>query len=191
MTSTVAIYGAGIAGAILASRLAGDFDVTLVAPTDYFEVPMAMPRLAVRPALADKAVISIAEALPKVDHVRGRLAELTPAGGLVDTADGTRRMIAGDITVLATGSRFTSSLMRPLAGSMMERRAIFHRLTASLAAAQRIVVVGGGPIGVEIAAEIVETWPGRSVTMSSRAFLVGRPNRWRLTPQNSWNVEGS
>jgi NADH dehydrogenase FAD-containing subunit len=191
MTSTVAIYGAGIAGAILASRLAGDFDVTLVAPTDYFEVPMAMPRLAVRPALADKAVISIAEALPKVDHVRGRLAELTPAGGLVDTADGTRRMIAGDITVLATGSRFTSSLMRPLAGSMMEGRAIFHRLTASLAAAQRIVVVGGGPIGVEIAAEIVETWPGRSVTMSSRAFLVGRPNRWRLTPQNSWNVEGS
>src|ERR1700752_2409208 len=112
MTSTVAIYGAGIAGAILASRLAGGFDVTLVAPTGYFEVPMAMPRLTVRPQLADKAIIPIAEALPDVRHVHGRLMELTAAGGLVDTADGTRRMITGDITVLATGSRFASSLIR-------------------------------------------------------------------------------
>ncbi len=84
MKSKITIYGAGVAGAILASRLAEDFDVTVVAPTNYFEVPMAMPRLIVQPGLADKAIISIVEALPKVRHIHARLAELTRAGGLVE-----------------------------------------------------------------------------------------------------------
>src|SRR6202011_1535967 len=39
------------------------------------------------------------------------------------------------------------------------------RLEVSLSAARRILIVGGGPVGVEMAGEIVETWPGRSVTI--------------------------
>jgi 2-polyprenyl-6-methoxyphenol hydroxylase-like FAD-dependent oxidoreductase len=41
---SVAIYGGGIAGAVLANRLSRDFNVVLVDPHDYFEVPMAAPR---------------------------------------------------------------------------------------------------------------------------------------------------
>src|SRR4030088_3513238 len=114
MKSKIVIYGAGMAGAILASRLAEDFDVTVVAPTNYFEVPMAMPRLMVQPGFAEKAVISISEALPKVQHIQGRLAKLASAGGLVDGSDGARRMVTGDISVLATGSRFAGELVRAL-----------------------------------------------------------------------------
>jgi NADH dehydrogenase FAD-containing subunit len=164
MKSKILIYGAGMAGAMLASRLAEDFDVTVVAPTNYFEVPMAMPRLMVQPGLADKAIISIVEALPKVRHIHGRLAELTDAGGLVDGNDGARQRVTGDVSVLATGSRFAGQLVRSLSGSSEERKAVFHRLEASLSAARRILV-GGGPVGVEMAGEIVETWPGRSVTI--------------------------
>jgi NADH dehydrogenase FAD-containing subunit len=174
MKSKIAIYGAGMAGAMLASRLAEDFDVTVVAPTNYFEVPMAMPRLMVQPGLADKAIISIADALPKAHHIHGHLAELTSAGGLVDGDDGARRLVTGDISVLATGSRFAGQLVRSLSGSMEERKAVFHRLEASLAAARRILIVGGGPVGVEMAGEIVETWPGRSVTIvESGAHILG------------------
>jgi apoptosis-inducing factor 2 len=154
-----------MAGAMLASRLAEDFDVTVVAPTDYFEVPMAMPRLMVEPGLANKAIISISEALPTVQHIHGSLAELTDAGGLVDGHDGARRMVTGDISVLATGSRFAGQLVRALSGTLEARRHVFHRLEASLSAARRILIVGGGPVGVEMAGEIVETWPGRSVTI--------------------------
>src|ERR1700730_13361953 len=100
MKRKIVIYGAGMAGAMLASRIADDFDVTVVAPTDYFEVPMAVPRLMVQPGLADRAVVSIADALPKARHIRGRLVELTEFGGLVDGDDGGRRLVAADIAVL-------------------------------------------------------------------------------------------
>src|ERR1700724_513333 len=137
MKNKIVIYGAGMAGAMLASRLADDFDVTVVAPTNYFEVPMALPRLMVQPGFADKAIIPIATALPKVRHIQGRLVELTDAGGLVDGDDIDRRMVTADITVLATGSRFAGQFIRSLGGSIEERQAVFHRLEASLCAAQR------------------------------------------------------
>jgi NADH dehydrogenase FAD-containing subunit len=167
-----------MAGAILAGRLAEDFEVTVVAPTDYFEVPMAMPRLMVQPRYADRAIISIADALPKARHIRGKLVEWTDAGGLVDGADGARRMVTGDVSVLATGSHFAGGFVRSSSGSMEERKAVFRRLEASLSAARRILIVGGGPIGVEMAGEIVETWPGRSVTIveSGPRILAGTAN---------------
>jgi len=40
-----------------------------------------------------------------------------------------------------------------------ERKAIFHRLKSSLSAAGRILIVGGGPVGVEMAGE--SSRPGR------------------------------
>jgi len=165
MKTKVVIYGVGMAGAVLARRLGDDFDVTVVASTDYFEVPMAMPRLMVEPGYAEKAIVPIAEALPKAQYIRGRLVELSRAGACVEGDDGGRRMVTADITVLATGSRFSGPFIRSSSGSIEERRASLHRLEASLASARRVLIVGGGPVGVEMAGEIVETWPGHSVTI--------------------------
>jgi NADH dehydrogenase FAD-containing subunit len=164
-----------MAGAILARRLADDFNVTMVSATNYFEVPMSIPRLMVQPAYADKAIISIGDALPNAWHIHGRLVELTEAGGLVEGEDGLQRSVKADITVLATGSRYAGGLVRAMTGAIDARKTILHKLYDSLAAARRILIVGGGPIGVETAAEIVETWPGKSVTIiESGPRILGR-----------------
>jgi apoptosis-inducing factor 2 len=158
----VVIYGGGVGGAQLAKRLSGKTEVVLVDPLDYFEVPMAAPRIMVQPDFAERAIMSFAKALPAVKHVRAKLVELRTDSGLVETPDGKQSLISGDVTVLATGSRFATELVRGIEGSGSSRKAFYARFHDRLRSA---LIVGGGPIGVEIAGEISETWPDRAITI--------------------------
>jgi apoptosis-inducing factor 2 len=161
----VVIYGGGVAGAKLARKLRGRAEVVLVDPLDYFEVPMAAPRNLVEPDFAERAILPFAKALPEVQHVRGKLVELSAAGGCVETPGGRRLQISGDISVLATGSRFAGGLVRAFEGSVAERKAFYARFHERLRVTQRVLIVGGGPIGVEIAGEISQTWPDKAITL--------------------------
>ncbi|MEX3939946.1 NAD(P)/FAD-dependent oxidoreductase [Paraburkholderia sp. EG287B] len=162
----VVIYGGGIAGALLAKTLSRTLPVTLVDPNEYFEVPMAAPRSLVKPEFAEQSIIPFAKALPRVHHVRGTLVELRRNGGLVELHDGRRHVVKGRVTVLATGSAFSNSLMRAMGGaSVNERKAFYASYQQRIAAAQRILIVGGGPIGVEVAGEISEIHPQKSITI--------------------------
>ena len=165
-SSQVVIYGGGMAGALLAKALAPTFRITLVDPNDYFEVPMAAPRSLVKPAFAEGAIFPFSAILPGVHHVRGMLTELTPGGGHVQLPNGEQELVAGQISVLATGSAYANALMRARGGaSGEERKAFYRRFHTRLEGAQRILIVGGGPIGVEVAGEIVETYPGKALTL--------------------------
>jgi apoptosis-inducing factor 2 len=160
----VVIYGGGVAGALLAKALSGAFRVTLVDPNEYFEVPMATPRSLVKPEFAEQSIIPFAKALPRVNHVRGTLVELRHNGGLVELRDGARHLVKGRVTVLATGSAFSNSLMRAIGGATVnERKAFYANYQQRITAARRILIIGGGPIGVEVAGEISEIYPQKSV----------------------------
>jgi NADH dehydrogenase FAD-containing subunit len=161
----VVIYGGGVAGAKLARKLRGKAEVVLVNPLDYFEVPMAAPRNLVQPDFAERAILPFAQALPEVQHVRAKLIELSAEGGWVQTAGGGRLLISGDISVLATGSCFASGLVRGTEGSIGERKTLYARFHERLRASRRVLIAGGGPIGVEIAGEISETWPDKAITL--------------------------
>jgi len=164
--SQVVIYGGGMAGALLAKALSPQFQTTLVDPNEYFEVPMAAPRSVVRPEFADSAIIPFAKALPRVRHIRGALIELRANGGIVRLRGDRQELIEGRVTVLATGSAFSNSLMRAIGGvSIDERKAFYRSYHDRIADSQRIVIVGGGPIGVEVAGEIIENYPRKSITL--------------------------
>ena len=161
----VVIYGGGIAGAVLARELSGDCEVTLVDPNDYFEIPMAVPRSLVTPEFADQSIIAFSTALPRVKVVRASLLELDASGGLVQTHDGRQMRLSGDVTVLATGSRFANALMRANGVTAGERKAFYTRYQKQLAQAGRVLIVGGGPIGVEVAGEITDNHSDKSITI--------------------------
>jgi NADH dehydrogenase FAD-containing subunit len=160
---SVVIYGGGIAGGVLANKLSQDLRVTLVDPRDYFKVPMAAPRNLVEPGFAEGAIVAFADAMPAVEHVRAKLVEMTRQGGVVEYEDGSRGLVTGDASVLATGSRFPNELMRAYEGSATDRKAFYLRFNDRLLNAQRILIVGGGPIGVETAGEISEKFPHKTV----------------------------
>ncbi|HEX5373981.1 MAG TPA: FAD-dependent oxidoreductase [Aquabacterium sp.] len=164
-SNSVVIYGGGVAGAVLAKALSRTAKVTLVDPLDYFEVPMAAPRNLVRPDFAKQAIVPYARALPGVRHIQGRLVALTPSGGVVDTGRHQVQVQDFKVTVLATGSRYANDLMRGSQGSESDRQAFYARYARRVEAARSILIVGGGPIGVEVAGEIAQAHPDKRITI--------------------------
>jgi apoptosis-inducing factor 2 len=163
---SILIFGGGMAGALLAKELASNLSVTLVDPNEYFEVPMSVPRSLVNPSFADAAIIPFTAALPGVNFMQGKLVEMRRDGGLVEMRDGTQILFKGRIAVLATGSTFSNALMRAIEGSTVaERKAFYARFEGRVSGAQKILIVGGGPIGVEMAGEILENYPKKAVTI--------------------------
>lgn len=160
----VVIYGGGVAGAVLAKLLCKDVKVTLVDPLDYFEVPMAAPRSLVDPDMVQQSIIAFSEALPQVEHIQAKLIELTPEGGLIEQ-NGQYSTLHADVSVLATGSQYANPLMRSTNGNATERQAFYQRYHTRLSEAERILIVGGGPIGVEVAAEIIQNYPSKLITL--------------------------
>lgn len=191
MKKSVTIYGAGIAGLQLAKALSQKADVTVVSPIDYFEVPMAMPRLLVEPEFADAAIVPLSQFSDDISFVQGKLMAFDGQAGTVETSGGTVTLTS-DITVLATGSRYANSVTRCPIGSAADRVAEFKRHHANLQSAKQIVIVGGGPIGVELAGEISEDYPTTSVTVveASDSLLTGTSRKVAAHAQKVLEARG-
>lgn len=109
--------------------------------------------------------MSLTQALPDVRHVQGKLANFDAGSGVVETTDGGRFDLHGDISALATGSSYANNLPRAQTGNLVERRKEFAAFADRLERAQKFLIVGGGSIGIELAGEITQDVPGKDVTL--------------------------
>jgi NADH dehydrogenase FAD-containing subunit len=159
----IVVVGGGLGGYHVAHALQHLAEVTLVDPKDFFEVPMAAPRLIVAPGSLP-AQVHYDEFLPKVTRIKGWLSEVTPTAIRVDQA-GASDYIPYDYLVLATGSNYKGDLMKPHGGSLDDRVAHYQALNQSVEGAQNILIIGGGPVGVELAGEITESYPDKKITL--------------------------
>lgn len=163
----VAVIGGGLAGATTAREIrkigGADVSVVLVEPKEYAEVPFAMLRAFVAPeALKVPVRRNLTEWLG-VEQRMNRATALTDTTATLD--DGTS--LDFDAVVVATGSavRGFDRLKMAERQTIAEREAQIASEHQRLAGAERVIVVGGGPVGVELAAEIVDEFPGKQVTM--------------------------
>uniref|UniRef100_A0A0E0MCQ0 FAD/NAD(P)-binding domain-containing protein n=1 Tax=Oryza punctata TaxID=4537 RepID=A0A0E0MCQ0_ORYPU len=151
----VVIVGGGIAGALLAKTLQNHADVVLIDPKEYFEIPWANLRAKMEPAAVARTVIPHSEYLTQAKVVTAAAVGvddsvvLTSAGGAVGY----------DFLVVATGRECSRPQKRE------DRLQMFEHDKARIASAESVLIVGGGPIGVELAAEIVMGNPEKRVTI--------------------------
>ena len=82
----------------------------------------------------------------------------------VDRSKG-REEVGFDYAVLTTGSRCVASSIKAEVPTELERRRQIVEATGRIKRARRIVVAGGGPVGVETAAELSEAYPHLEVTL--------------------------
>ncbi|MEV7973911.1 FAD-dependent oxidoreductase [Cellulomonas sp. NPDC089187] len=160
----VVVVGGGYGGARVASLLDDVAEVTLVEPKDAFVHASAALRGAVDPAWEERVFVPYDRLLSRGRVVQQRVERALP--GRVQLADGT--MVDADYLVLATGTAY------PFPAKFIESetavaRARLARMRAGLAQAERVLVVGAGPVGLELVGELREHFPRLAITVVDQA----------------------
>jgi NADH dehydrogenase FAD-containing subunit len=164
MGRTVAVIGRGYGGAAVAKALDQETDVVLIEPKDAFVHAAGSLRALVQPHWAGNMFFPYDRLLQHGKVIRERAASVDPGG--VTLASGER--VNGDYLVLASGSDypFPAKMDTDFSNEALEKIRATH---AELAGAQRVLVIGAGPVGLELSGEIKAVWPDKHVTIVDQA----------------------
>ncbi|GGP07363.1 FAD-dependent oxidoreductase [Nonomuraea glycinis] len=161
---TVVVLGGGYGGLKLAKGLDDVADVTLVDPAEAFMHNVAALRALVEPEWLDRIFMPYDRLLTQGRFLRDRAVAVD--GLKVTLASG--RELEPDYLILATGSfyPFPAKTDAPDTGTAQAK---FRDAHQSIVDAQRVLLVGAGPVGLELAGEIKASFPGKHVTIADMA----------------------
>ena len=166
----VVIIGGGFAGSTVARKLEKGFDVTLIDTKDYFEFTPSVLRTIVEPEHIKKIQVLHSHYLHKAHIVKDDVMDVSDKK--VKTLTG--KSFEYDYLVIASGSSYNTPIKEKdlvIAARATELRNYAQKLKK----AEKVLVIGGGVVGVELAAEIIEKYPNKRVTLvHSRDELLGR-----------------
>lgn len=164
MSPSVVVLGGGYGGFTVAKTLDGVADVTLVDPSDAFLHNLASWRALVEPEWLDRIFFPYDRLLRNGRFLRDRAVEVD--GRTVTLASGTR--LEPDYLVLATGSYYPAPAKWGEADSATARTGM-RASHEALREAARVLVVGAGAAGLELAGEIKSAFPDKKVTVADRS----------------------
>jgi NADH dehydrogenase FAD-containing subunit len=168
--ASVVVVGGGYGGINAAKALDDVADVTLVDPTEAFVHNVAAWRALVEPEWLNRIFFPYEHLLAHGRFVRDRAVAVD--GRRVTLGSG--EVLEPDYLVLATGSAypFPAKTEAPDIASARARHLAAHE---ALVAADRALIVGAGPSGLELAGEIKAFFPDKHVTIAdvSADILVG------------------
>jgi apoptosis-inducing factor 2 len=168
---TVVVVGGGYGGTAVAKTLDETMHVVLIEPKDAFMHNVAALRALVDPSWLPRIFLPYAGLLANGRIVRDRAITVEP--GRVVTASGEE--IAADYVVLATGSSYPFPAKTDLVDTVhaIEQVQATHD---ALSGADRVLLLGAGPVGIELAGEISAVWPDKSIILlDERDEVLGGP----------------
>ncbi len=180
----VIVIGAGYAGLLASVRLAiktrdHKVQITLINPTDIFVERPRLHQFAANQKLVQRPIAEVLQGTG-VQFVQAEVATLDPQKRevLARTSNGTQRL-AYDYLLYTAGStvdvgrvpgvpQYAYTLTPAGPRSAEALRSLLPELDRQQG---RLVVVGGGPTGIEAAAEFAESYPGLQVTLVTEGRL--------------------
>jgi NADH dehydrogenase FAD-containing subunit len=173
---TVVVVGGGYGGYAVAKALDETSQVVLVEPKDAFMHNIAALRALVDPSWLPRIFLPYGGLLANGRVVRDRAVVVDPHR--VVTASGEE--ISADYVVLATGSRYPFPAKTDLVDTHLAQEQI-RRAHRALAQADRVLLVGAGPVGIELAGEIRHVWQEKSIVLLDVADeILGAPYKPEL-----------
>ena len=162
--SSVAVIGGGYAGITAAKALDDHADVVLVDPTEAFVHNIAAWRSLVEPEWLERIFLPYGQLLANGRFVRDRAVGVD--GPHVTLASGS--VLEPDYLVLATGSAYPFPAKVEEA-DIASARARMRAAHGALLEAERVLILGAGPAGLELAGEIKTFHPRKRVVIADIA----------------------
>ncbi|KAJ9542833.1 hypothetical protein OSB04_029339 [Centaurea solstitialis] len=156
----VVVIGGGVAGSYVAKKLESHGSVTLIDPKEYFEIPWASLRGMVEPSFAERSLIQHEDCLTASRLIVSNAINITNTEVLL--SDG--RLVPYNYLIIATGHH------DPVPKTRAERLVQYQAENEKIKAAQSILIVGGGPTGVELAGEIAVDFPRKKITLVHNGY---------------------
>src|ERR1700722_6005430 len=173
---TVVVVGGGYGGTAGAKAPGDAPAVVLVEPKDAFMHNIAALRALVDTSWLPKIFLPYAGLLTNGRVVRDRAVEVNPHR--VVTASGEE--IAADYVVLASGSKYPFPAKTDLVDTHHAQEQV-RRAHQALTQADRVLLMGAGPVGIELAGEIRHVWPDKSIVLLDVAdAILGGPYKPEL-----------
>ena len=166
----VVIVGASFGGLAAQRELSGrrDVNVTLVDFKSYFEYTPGILRCFVQPDFLKQLTCALPAS--RNELIRGTMTGASEDGVTLQDALGAERKLPFDYLVLAIGSTYADPI-KPVESepTLGERTASWKEAASKLRSANTVIVVGAGPVGVELAGEILTVYPDKTVTFVDMA----------------------
>jgi len=156
----VIIIGGGFAGTHIARKLEKEFNTTLIDNKEYFEYTPGILRTIVEPSHSKKIQCKHSAYLKNTEFICGQVTSVSQ-----NSVTCLGKRIPYDYLVLASGSSYGA----PIKGGAVvsaDRAATLYEHHEKVKQSQHILIIGGGIVGVELAAEIAEVFPGKNITIA-------------------------
>lgn len=157
----VVIIGGGFAGSYAAEYLEKDkdIDVTLIDTKPYFEFTPGILRTIVEPGHAQKIQVLHRDYLKRAEIIVGEVNEV---GKNFVRVKG--KKIRFDYLIIASGSRYDLPIKEQnviIATRLSRLKSYYEKLCR----AKRVLIIGGGIVGVELSAEIATHYKDKEITI--------------------------
>lgn len=167
----IVIIGGGFAGTYIARKLEEKFDVILIDSKDYFEYTPGILRVLIEPKHMKKVQAFHKDYLKKAKVIVGCVTEINTKEILMG-----RKRISFDYLAVCSGSKYNFPIKEQDA-IIAARVRHLKKSHSDLHKARKILIIGGGLVGVELAGEIMQHYRNKKVIIiHSKKHLIPRNN---------------
>lgn len=165
------VIGGGFAGSYIAKKLQNKFEVTLIDTKDYFEFTPGILRTIIEPNHIKKIQVLHKNYLKKTKVIVGHVKEIKKDKVLLEDES-----IDYDYLAICSGTKYELPIKeQDIVSSSRANNLI--KYSDKLSESKEILIIGGGVVGVELAAEIATKYKDKHVTIvHAGSRLIDRNN---------------